>query len=76
MKPVLKTLVGALALATVIATSASAQSFSTPTGGRYNQSATTQTHDALVRGKVVGRDPDPFIRSQIERGYGLMGSQD
>jgi hypothetical protein len=37
---------------------------------------TRDPNDVVVRGKVMGRDPDPFIRGQIERGYGLMGSQD
>jgi hypothetical protein len=30
----------------------------------------------MMRGKLIGRDPDPFIRSQIERGYTMGGSQD
>ena len=37
---------------------------------------TRDPNDVVVRGKVLGRDPDPFIRGQIESGYGLGGSQD
>jgi hypothetical protein len=72
MTPAIKTLVGAVALATLIAgTPASAQS------ARPNdQQVTRDANDIVTRGRVIGRDPDPFIRSQIERGYGLGGSQD
>jgi hypothetical protein len=30
-----------------------------------------QSDDVVEDGKVIGRDPDPFIRSQMKRGYGL-----
>jgi hypothetical protein len=68
----IKTLVTAAALVTLIAgTPASAQS-SRPN----DQQVTRDANDVIMRGKVIGRDPDPFIRSQIERGYVLGGSQD
>ena len=72
MTPAIETLVGAVALATLIAgTPASAQS-SRPN----DQQVTRDPNDVMMRGKVIGRDPDSFIRSQIERGYWGMGSQD
>jgi hypothetical protein len=68
----IKTLVTAMALVTLLAsTPASAQS-SRPN----DQQVTRDPNDVMMRGKVIGRDPDPFIRSQIERGYWGMGSQD
>jgi hypothetical protein len=67
-----KTLVTAVALVTFIAgTPASAQS-----PRQNDQQVTRDPNDVMMRGKVTGRDPDPFIRSQIERGYTMGGSQD
>jgi hypothetical protein len=37
---------------------------------------TRDPNDAIVRGKVVGRDPDPFIRWSLQRGYEMQRSQD
>ena len=45
-------------------------------GSPSSQHVTRDPNDVIVRGKVVGRDPDPFIRWSLERGYGLQGSQD
>ena len=68
----IKTLVSAVALATLIASApALAQS-----ARQNDQQVIKEPYAAIVRGKVVGRDPDPFIRSQIERGYWEEGSQD
>jgi hypothetical protein len=70
----IKMLVSSLAFATLISAPALAQS---SRHWRSDQQVTPHhPNDAIVRGKVVGRDPDPFIRSQIERGYWLQGSQD
>jgi hypothetical protein len=68
----IKTLVGAVVLATlIVSTPALAQS-----SRQNDQQVTRDPNDVIMRGKLIGRDPDPFIRSQIERGYGLGGSQD
>ena len=69
----IKMLLSSLAFATLISAPALAQS---PLDRHSGQQVTRHPDDAVVRGKVVGRDPDPFIRSQIERGYWLQGSQD
>jgi hypothetical protein len=76
----IRTLVSAAALASLIAAPAAAQ---TPgrsgPDGRYDWQLDQQVgrnSDVFVRGKKVGRDPDPFIRSQIQRGYELQGSTD
>jgi hypothetical protein len=45
-------------------------------GSPSSQHVTRDPNDVIVRGKVVGRDPDPFIRWSLERGYGMQGSQD
>ncbi|HET9535175.1 MAG TPA: hypothetical protein VFP43_07520 [Mesorhizobium sp.] len=68
----IKTLGTAVALVTLIAgTPVLAQS-----PRQNDQQVTRDTNDVMMRGKVIGRDPDPFIRSQIERGYTMGGSQD
>ncbi len=77
----MKTLVRSmLATSAVAAALIAAQPvYAQPNHGDSHQSgphATRDPKDVVVRGKVMGRDPDPFIRGQIERGYGLMGSQD
>jgi hypothetical protein len=65
---VIKTLATAAGLAMLSVAPALAQSSS--------QHVTRDPNDVIVRGKVVGRDPDPFIRWSLERGYGMQGSQD
>jgi len=37
---------------------------------------TRDPNNAIVRGKVVGRDPDSFIRWSLQRGYEMQSSQD
>jgi len=37
---------------------------------------TREPNDVTVRGKVVGRDPDSFIRWSLQRGYETQSSQD
>jgi hypothetical protein len=73
--------VGALALATLITAPALAQSArrsvpDTGFGVPYDRQITRDPNDVVVNGKVRGRDPDPFIREQLLRGYELGGSQD
>ena len=77
----IKTFVSAVALTTLLSAPALAQSprRSAPDAGfgaPYDRPITRDPNDVVVNGKVRGRDPDPFIRQQILRGYELGGSQD
>jgi hypothetical protein len=77
----IKTFVGALALTPLLTAPALAQSArrSAPDAGfgaPYDRQITRDPNDVVVNGKVRGRDPDPFIREQLLRGYELGGSQD
>jgi len=70
----IKTLVGAVALATLTTAPVLAQSTRGPApedgyGSHYDQPITRNPDDVVIGGKVVGRDPDPFIRGQMLRGY-------
>jgi hypothetical protein len=58
MEMQMKTLIAALALATVIAA---------PT---FTQSAFAGPNDVIVNGKNYGTDPDPNVRLQIRRDAG------
>jgi hypothetical protein len=65
----IKTLVGAVALATLTTAPVLAQSTRGPApedgyGSHYDQPITRNPDDVVIGGKVVGRDPDPFIRGQ------------
>ena len=42
-------------------------------GAAYGQAngAATDSNDVRVGDRVIGRDPDPFIRGEISRHYGL-----
>jgi hypothetical protein len=73
---VIKTLVSAVALAALITAPAWAQSARGSANPKYDQHVTRNPDDVVIGNKVVGRDPDPFIRSQILRGYELGSSID
>ena len=45
-------------------------------GLRYDKPVTRNPDDVVIGGKVVGGDRDPFIRSQMLRGYELGSSID
>ena len=74
----IKTLMSAVALATLISAPALAQSArgSARYPSDYDWSFTNNPNNVVIAGKVVGRDPDPFIRSQILRGYEIGSSTD
>jgi len=75
----IKTLVGAAALATLIAAPALAQPpYRSAAPGPYghNPQVTKDPYDVVVRNRVKGRDPDPFIRWSIYRGYWVDNSED
>jgi hypothetical protein len=77
MTTLIKMLVSAAALALALTAPALAQSETSPRwngNGWYQHPAAKHPHDVVVRGSVVGRDPDPFIRSQLERGRWLHGN--
>ena len=73
----MRTLLTAVALATLIAAPALAQARESPaakphspyaaqSGGQYG----ARDRDAVVTGnRVIGRDPDPFIRNEMLRHY-------
>jgi hypothetical protein len=67
----MKTLLTALALATLIAAPALAQTFDRPDSPQAAQRGgqnSVRNNDAVVNGgRVIGRDPDPWIRNEILR---------
>ena len=77
----IKTLVGAVALATLTTVPVLAQSTRAPApgdgyGSHYDQPAARNPNDVVIGGKVVGRDPDSFIRWSLLRGYELGSPTD
>jgi hypothetical protein len=74
-----KTLVGAAALATLIAAPALAQPlYGSAAPGPYGHDwqVPRDPYAVVVRARVKGRDPDPFIRWAIYRGYWVDNSVD
>jgi hypothetical protein len=57
----MKTLIGALALATLLIA-----------GPAFAQSATAP-NDVTMGGKSIGQDPDPNVRLQMRRDFGSEG---
>jgi hypothetical protein len=72
----IKTLASVVAFSALISAPALAQSARGSAGSRYDQHVTRDPDNVVIGGKVVGRDPDPFIRSQILRGYELSSPID
>jgi hypothetical protein len=73
----MKQLISALALVTLIAAPALAQRFESPTAtpesaqaaprAGQNQAGANDPNAVIDKGKVIGRDPDPWIRNEIMR---------
>ena len=67
----MKKLVAAVALATLIAGPAVAQRFDSPTQAspRQDQNTNGARDPSAVtdKGRVIGRDPDPWIRNELMR---------
>jgi len=71
----MKTIIAIVALATVIAAPAFAQSGKSARTQAYAQQrqpqvqrySTNPAHDVFVNGQYVGSDPDPMIRAQLQR---------
>jgi len=74
----IKTLVGTAALATLIAAPALAQPPYRAAPGPFGHDwqVTRDPYAVVARGRVKGRDPDPFIRWSIYRGYWVDNSED
>jgi hypothetical protein len=70
-----KTLVPAVALATLLATPAFAQirdhavSSPTPPQAAPHNGQVTDPDAVISNGRVIGRDPDPWIRNEMLRHY-------
>jgi len=73
---VTKMLVGSALLASLVAAdTAYAQTYGAPTAddswqtGHYGSPRQVQPGDVIEEGVIIGRDPDPNIRSQLRREY-------
>jgi hypothetical protein len=64
----------AVAIAALVAGPAFAQQAPKPRPAPASQ-AVVQQNNVIVDGKVVGADPDPFIRNQLLREYTLQGPE-
>ena len=70
----MKRLVAAVALATLIAGPAFAQTFDRPAANpesaqsaQRGQNTVKDPNAVMDKGRVIGRDPDPWIRNEIMR---------
>jgi hypothetical protein len=61
----MKSLISAVALATLIAGPALAQTFDSP--GSNPESTQAAPRAVIDKGRVIARDPDPWIRNEILR---------